>query len=98
MTQPETTEQTAKRLAQRKKYVHKEPKSINMSHEAFLLFRQIAESRHLGVGDLFEILMQEEAERRLTREEREHIQQKSAEITRSRQAEVRELEQTLQTD
>ena len=95
MTTTHATDQTAKKLAQQRKYVNKEPKSINMSHEAYLLFRRIAQERHLGVGDLFEVLMQEEAQRQLTQPERLRIRQEADRIRQKRQATVDELERTL---
>jgi hypothetical protein len=51
-------------LKQKRKYIRKEPKTFSISHEAHLLFRAIAQERNLGIGDLMEVLAQEEAERR----------------------------------
>ncbi len=92
---PKLNEPTEERLKTKKKYWKKEPRSINLSHEAWLLFQRLADERNLGIGDLFEVLVQEEASRSLTEQDRREIRQKAREIIAIRQKEIEETEEAL---
>src|SRR5438132_44156 len=91
----EAEEVTEATIKSKRRFIKKEPRNILMSHRAYLLFKTMAEKKDIGIGDFFEILSQEEAERMLAEEERQTAVHKAQEIIEARTKELEELERKL---
>lgn len=82
-------------IKNKRRFIKKEPRNILMSHRAYLLFKALADSKDIGIGDFFEILSQEIADERLPEEERQAAVRKAQEIIEARTRELEVLERKL---
>ena len=82
------------KIQDKRSNIRKEPRVIRMSHRAYLLTKAMAEKQEIGIGPLFELLIQEAAAGKLTEEERAEVNRHAQEIIEARTQEVEALEKS----